>query len=58
LTEIRSEYTIFGKTTVKYKNGKQNFTVTFNEPSQKALKKFANTFNDIISDIASKKASA
>jgi len=53
-----SEQTSNGNTTVKYRNGNQNFTVVFNKPSDIALKRFANTVNDIVTDIADKGASA
>lgn len=53
-----SEQSINGNTTVKYKNGKHNVTVIFNQPSDTALKRFANTLNDIVTNIANKKASA
>ncbi|WHH60769.1 hypothetical protein [Petroclostridium sp. X23] len=53
-----SEQTSNGNTTVKYRNGNQNFTVVFNKPSDVALKRFANTVNDIVTDIANKRVSA
>lgn len=53
-----SEQTNNGRTTVKYRKGSQNIAVTFNKPSETPLKIFADTFNDIVSDIANKRASA
>ncbi len=53
-----NEQTKDGTTTAKFKNGMQNLTVIFNEPSEVALKRFANTLNDIVTDIANKRASA
>lgn len=55
--EKLSERTANGNTTVKYRNGNQNFTVVFNKPSDIALKRFANTVNDIVTDIANKRTS-
>lgn len=53
-----SEQSINDSTVVKYKNGKHNITIIFNQPSDVALKRFANTLNDIVTDIANKRASA